>query len=68
MKQYSILLKQILKGLSIEADLFEGLSSFEELLEFGSRHVVAMRKRQREEESNQKRNSKKLEYGISERS
>lgn len=68
MKQYSILLKQILKGLSIEADLFEGLSSFEELLEFWSRHVVAMRKRQREEESNQKRNSKKLEYGISERS
>lgn len=42
----------------------EGLNSFEELLEFGSKRVLKMRKQQREEESNKRKMGKK--YGSSE--
>jgi hypothetical protein len=57
MKQYTSLLKQILKGLAIDAEDIEG--GFEEMLEYGSKVVLQMRKQQREEESNRRRNNRR---------
>jgi hypothetical protein len=59
MQQYVNLLKQILKGLQIESEDLADKNTFEELLEFGSKQVVQMRKRLRDEASNQRKNSKK---------
>jgi hypothetical protein len=59
MQQYVNLLKQILKGLQIESEDLADKNTLEELLEFGSKQVVQMRKRLRDEASNQRKNSKK---------
>ena len=58
-KQYVNLLKQILKGLLLEPSEYADKNTFEELLEFGSQQVVQIRKRQREEESNKRKNVKR---------
>jgi len=55
-KQYVNLLKQILKGLLLDPSEYADKNTFEELLEFGSQQVVQIRKRQREEESNKRKN------------
>jgi hypothetical protein len=48
MQQYVNLLKQILKGFQIDSEDLVGKETFEELLEFGSKQVVQMRKRLRD--------------------